>query len=93
MAEAQRRTDDRIYPTGDYTMKLNALRDVPYTARCNFNQGQMDLNMDLSFTRAALKHLVCHEVFPGHSTQLLYTRTRPGAARARRTCCCAPPTP
>ncbi len=76
MAEAQRRTDARIYPTGDYTMQLNALRDVPYTARCNFNLGQMDLNVDLSFTRSAIKHLVCHEVFPGHSTQLLYTRDK-----------------
>ena len=73
MSEAQRRTDAMIYPTGDYTMKLNALRGVPFTARCNFSSGQMDLNVDLSFTRAAIKHLVCHEVFPGHSTQLLYT--------------------
>ncbi|WP_295816800.1 hypothetical protein [uncultured Deinococcus sp.] len=74
MAEAQRRTDAMIYPTGDYTMALNAVRGVPFTARCNFNAGQMDLNVDLDFTRSALKHLVCHEVFPGHSTQLLYTR-------------------
>ncbi|WP_229670789.1 hypothetical protein [Deinococcus aquiradiocola] len=76
MTEAQRRTDARIYPTGDYTMRLNALRGVPFTARCNFTAGQMDLNIDLNFTRAALKHLVCHEVFPGHSTQLLYTRDK-----------------
>ncbi|MFC4453976.1 hypothetical protein [Deinococcus sonorensis] len=73
MAQAQARTDTMIYPTGDYTMQLNALRGVPFTARCNFTAGQMDLNVDLSFTRAAIKHLVCHEVFPGHSTQLLYT--------------------
>ncbi|WP_425146407.1 hypothetical protein [Deinococcus sp.] len=76
MAEAQRRTDARIYPTGDYTMRLNMLRGVPFTARCNFSAGQMDLNADLKFTRAAIKHLVCHEVFPGHSTQLLYTRDK-----------------
>lgn len=74
MGEAQRRTDAMIYPTGDYHMALNAVRGVPFTARCNFNAGQMDLNVDLNFTRSALKHLVCHEVFPGHSTQLLYTR-------------------
>ncbi|GGR61263.1 hypothetical protein GCM10008959_24030 [Deinococcus seoulensis] len=74
MNEAQRRTDALIYPTGDYTMALNEVRGVPFTARCNFNAGQMDLNVDLNFTRSALKHLVCHEVFPGHSTQLLYTR-------------------
>ncbi|WP_043800969.1 hypothetical protein [Deinococcus gobiensis] len=74
MADAQARTDALIYPTGDYQMRLNTLRGVPFTARCNFNEGQMDLNVDLSFTRAALKHLVAHEVFPGHSTQLLLTR-------------------
>lgn len=74
MREAQERTDAMIYATGDYTMALNEVRGVPFTARCNFNAGQMDLNVDLNFTRSALKHLVCHEVFPGHSTQLLYTR-------------------
>jgi hypothetical protein len=73
MLEAQTRTDAMVFPTGDYRMKLNPVRGVPYTARCSFAQGVMDLNMDLRFTRSALKHLVAHEVFPGHSTQLLYT--------------------
>ena len=84
MAAAQERTDRMIYPTGDYTMRLNMVRGVPFTARCNFNVGQMDLNADLNFTRSALKHLVCHEVFPGHSTQLLYTldRARSGESTA-----------
>jgi hypothetical protein len=82
MAEGKARTDDTIFDTGDYTMRLNPVSDVPYTARCNFNQGQMDLNTDLSFTRPALKHLVCHEVFPGHSTQLLYTRSEVDAGRS-----------
>ena len=73
MLEAQRRTDAMIFPTRDYSMRLNLVRGVPYTARCNFDQGLMDLNADLQFTPSALKHLVAHEVFPGHSTQLLYT--------------------
>ena len=91
MQEAQRRTDALIYPTGDYTMQLNALRGVPFTARCNFSSGQMDLNVDLSFTRAAIKHLVCHEVFPGHSTQLLYTldKARTGESTADVLLCTA----
>lgn len=76
MLEAQRRTDAMIFPTGDYQMRLNLVRGVPYTARCNFDQGLMDLNADLEFTPSALKHLVAHEVFPGHSTQLLYTLER-----------------
>ena len=73
MREAQSRTDAMVFPTRDYTMRLNPVRGVPYTARCDFSKGQMDLNVDLRFTRSALKHLVAHEVFPGHSTQLLYT--------------------
>jgi hypothetical protein len=73
MLEGQQRTDAMIFATKDYKMRLNLVHDVPYTARCNFNQGLMDLNGDLKFTRSALKHLVAHEVFPGHSTQLLYT--------------------
>ncbi|WP_373356284.1 hypothetical protein [Pseudoroseicyclus sp. CXY001] len=82
MAQAKARTDEMIFDTGDYTMALNPVSDVPYTARCNFDDAKMDLNMDLSFTRAALKHLVAHEVYPGHSTQLLYTRAEVDAGRA-----------
>ncbi|PYE82487.1 hypothetical protein [Pseudoroseicyclus aestuarii] len=82
MAQAKARTDEMIFDTGDYTMALNPVSDVPYTARCNFDDAKMDLNTDLSFTRSALKHLVCHEVYPGHSTQLLYTRAEVDAGRS-----------
>ncbi len=74
MLEARARTDRLVYQTGEYTMRLHPVRGVPYTARCSFAKGQMDLNLDLRFSHAALKHLVAHEVFPGHSTQLLATR-------------------
>lgn len=73
MAEAKRRTDAMVFDTADYDMVLEPVRGVPYTARCNFAEAKMDLNLDQSFGRAALKHLVCHEVYPGHATQLLYT--------------------
>lgn len=76
MAEAKQRTDERIFPTGDYDMQLNFVRDISYSARCRFDDRLMDLNADLTFTRPALKHLVAHEVFPGHATQLLYTYER-----------------
>lgn len=82
MAEAKARTDRLIFDTGDYDMVLNPVRGMMYTARCSFNEGKMDLNFDLSFTRAALKHLVCHEVYPGHSTQLLSTKAAVDAGRA-----------
>lgn len=70
---AKARTDEMIWPTGDYTMRLNAVRNVPYAGRCSFVRGEMDINLDVRVTRSSLKHLVCHEVFPGHSTQLLST--------------------
>ena len=73
MLEARERTNATVFNTGDYNMSVRPVSGVPYTARCSFNDGQMDLNLDIRFTAAALKHLVCHEVFPGHSTQLLYT--------------------
>ncbi len=82
MAIAKARTDERIRPTGNYTMKLRALRNVPYAGRCSFADGTMEINLDVRVTRSALKHLVCHEVFPGHSTQLLTTRA--AAAHAQR---------
>ncbi|WP_426167591.1 hypothetical protein [Sandarakinorhabdus sp. DWP1-3-1] len=81
MAAAKARTASMIYDTGDYDMALNPLRNIPFTARCGFDERRMDLNVDISFTRAALKHLVCHEVFPGHATQLLYTHAEAAAGR------------
>lgn len=82
MAKAKAKTDAMIFDTGDYDIVLNPVRGMFYTARCSFNEGKMDLNFDLSFTRAALKHLVCHEVYPGHSTQLLSTKAAVDAGEA-----------
>ena len=82
MVEAKRRTADMIFDTGDFDMALNPVRDRPYTARWNFDGGQIDLNVDITYSRATLKHLVCHEAFPGHSTQLLYTRAEVDAGRS-----------
>jgi hypothetical protein len=80
--QGRARTAAKIFDTGDFTMALNPVRGVPYTARCGFDAGKMDLNVDLKFTRAAIKHLVAHEVFPGHATQLLLTRARVGQGTA-----------
>jgi hypothetical protein len=82
LAEARVRTEARVAPVGDTTMALHPVRGVPYSARCSFDEGRMDLNVDLGVTRAGLKNLVAHEVFPGHATQLLYTRAAVAAGRA-----------
>jgi hypothetical protein len=73
MAEAKERTDQMVVPTGDYMMELNPVRNTYFTARCKFFERKMDLNVENSFSRAALKHLIAHEAFPGHSTQNIYT--------------------
>lgn len=73
VVEAQKRTDSMIVDTEGYHMVLNPVRDMHYSARCNFSEGKMDLNVDNRFTRFAMKHLVAHEIFPGHSTQNIYT--------------------
>jgi hypothetical protein len=91
MAEAKARTDALIFDTGDYDMTLHLVGNVAFTARCNFDQGRMELNVDIPVTRAGLKHLVCHEVYPGHSTQLLYTfaKVKAGESHAEALLCTA----
>jgi hypothetical protein len=84
MAEAKARTDRMVFDTGDYDMKLNWFPDLPFGARCDFANGKMDLNPAMRFTRAEIKHLVCHEVYPGHSTQLLFTRAEVDAGRSQQ---------
>lgn len=73
MLEARDRTDSMIGPTDGYLMELNPVKGMHYTARCNFSERKMDLNVGNTFTRSAMKHLVAHEIFPGHSTQNIYT--------------------
>ena len=71
--EAVQRTAQRVFDVGDFRMAL-VLKPGTYSAgKCNFLEGTMEINTDLGVTRAALKHLVTHENFPGHATQLLYT--------------------
>lgn len=43
---------------------------VPYSAYCDYVGGKMYINGDLSYTYEALKHLVTHESFPGHTTHM-----------------------
>ena len=76
MDQARDRTARMIFDCGTFDMALNPIRDAPYSARCSFTERKMDLNVDHDFTRAGMKHLVAHEVFPGHATQLLYTHAR-----------------
>ena len=71
--EAVRRTAKTVFDVGDFRMRLSLRPGTHSAGRCNFNEATMEINTDIGCTRAALKHLVTHENFPGHATQLLYT--------------------
>ncbi|KGX91867.1 hypothetical protein [Pontibacillus marinus] len=43
---------------------------VPYSAYCDYVNQSMYINGDLPYTLPALKHLVTHESFPGHTTHM-----------------------
>lgn len=64
--EAQRRTSEMMYPMNDEWLEPVRLDDVPFTAYCDFPERKMRLNLAFPFTRSAIKHLACHEAFPGH---------------------------
>lgn len=82
VAEAKRRTDEMIFDTGDFTMEIRPVRDVPYPAWCGFAERRVDLNVDMMFSRAGLKHIICHNIFPGHATQALYAHAEVAAGRS-----------
>lgn len=82
MAEAKRRTDNMIFDTGDFQMEICPVRDVPFPAKCDFAERRMDLNVDPLLSRSSLKHLICHNIFPGHATHVLYAHAEVAAGRS-----------
>ncbi|EAR52664.1 hypothetical protein OG2516_00519 [Oceanicola granulosus HTCC2516] len=82
MEEAKRRTDEMIFDTGDFSMEIRPVRDVPYPAWCGFAERRVDLNVEMMFSRAALKHIICHNIYPGHATQTLYAHAEVTAGRS-----------
>jgi hypothetical protein len=51
-------------------MRLELVRDVPYTGYCDYASNTMRLNADQPFTAERLKLLVLHEAYPGHDYHL-----------------------
>jgi len=65
-------------------MKVSAVREVAYNARCDYLARTVQLNVDPVLTRPGLKHLAVHEGYPGHYVQfkLRETWAREGTAPA-----------
>jgi hypothetical protein len=68
--EARERTEAIMFEVPPGTLEPVAIRDVPFSAYCDYPGRQLIINIDYGYTRAALKHLACHEGFPGHFVHL-----------------------
>ncbi len=66
--EARQRTAERVLPLPALSMQMTpvGLRAAPFSAYCDYKNRQLKVNLDYVYTRPALKHLACHEAFPGH---------------------------
>jgi hypothetical protein len=74
--EAKRRTDEKMFPLPDLAMRPVGVRGVPFAAYCGYLERELQLNLDFPYTRQALKHLACHEAFPGHTVHLFVREER-----------------
>lgn len=63
-------------------MHVATVSGVPFNARCDYLSRQVDLNIDPTLTRPALKHLAVHECYPGHYVQFKLRETWYRAGRA-----------
>lgn len=68
--EARRRTSETMYLMNYEWIEPVRLDDVPFTAYCDYPERKMRLNLAFPFTRSSIKHLACHEAFPGHLVHL-----------------------
>lgn len=74
MAQARQRTGDILeLPENDYYRCITE-RGSAFNARSDYNNRCVVINIDPILTRPGLKHLVCHECYPGHFMQ--FTRRR-----------------
>jgi hypothetical protein len=87
MGEAWERTNELVVEIpADRSdgMRVSAVTDVPYNARCDYLNRTVDLNVEPVLTRPALRHLAVHEGYPGHYVQFKLRETwyREGTAPA-----------
>jgi hypothetical protein len=72
MARARAATNQRVMPLpAGHTVELSFPQGFPYNGYSDYKRdyrGTVQLNGDIPWRVPALKHLVCHEAFPGHQT-------------------------
>ena len=69
MAEARERTGEILeLPENDYYSVVTE-KGCPFNAASYYEKRHVVINIDPILTRQGLKHLVCHECYPGHFMQ------------------------
>jgi len=68
--EARRRSNALVADIGDDWLEPVGVTAMPFSAYCDYEARKLLLNLDFPYTTFALKHLACHEAFPGHLLHL-----------------------
>ena len=55
----------------DFQFHVEGESGLPYDAYCEYAGRFVRINLDIQYTHEDLKHLACHEAYPGHSTHIL----------------------
>lgn len=71
LAEARQITAERLFPLPeDFQFSVEVVSGAPYNAYCDYVGRVVRINGDVPHTIEGLKHLACHEAYPGHSTHI-----------------------
>lgn len=76
LAEARKRTQEKMFLLPDIPFEPVGVSGVPFSAYCDYVGRQLRVNVDMRYTRSALKHLACHEGYPGHLVHLAVREER-----------------
>jgi len=74
-AEGRRRSLERFDLPDDPGMTLVGKHGVSYNAYCDYVNRKMYLNLDGAYTVPSMKHLVAHEIYPGHYVHMILRET------------------
>ncbi len=72
MDEARRWVSREFFPLpDDFQFHVEGAGNLSYNAYCEYVGRFVRINTDIQFTHEDLKHLACHEAYPGHGTHIL----------------------
>lgn len=69
VAEARDRSEAIFWPIACPDPQIKVVSGAAFNARCDYARLTVEINRDPILTHPSLKHLVLHEVFPGHCLQ------------------------